>query len=158
MFLLYFKVFLTFIVSGVFWVVNAELFAAAAGVSGDERFNGWFLALTLGSSQTVCFVLVYYFGNTLMRWSKKIRCKVENFDMERFESCTAILLVLGSIFGLPPLVVLAVIAGSVRYSIQRYVAIVFVCRCIRFAILFFFAQSIIDFFGWDIQGAMSLPF
>lgn len=158
MFLLYLKVFLTFIVSGVFWVVNAELFAAAAGVSGDERFNGWLLALALGSAQTVCFVLVYYFGNTLMRWSTRLRCKVQNFDMERFENCTAITLVLGSIFGLPPLVVLAIIAGTVKYSIRRYILIVFSCRCLRFAILYFFAQTIIDFFGWDIQGAMTLPF
>lgn len=158
MFLLYLKVFFTFIVSGVFWVVNAELFAAAAGVSGDERFNGWLLALALGAAQTVCFTLVYYFGNTLMRLSKRIRCKVEDFDVERFERSTVVLLVLASITGLPPLVVLAIVAGSMKYNIRRYVLIVFSCRCLRFAILYFFAQNLIDFFGWEVKGALTLPF
>jgi membrane protein YqaA with SNARE-associated domain len=153
---LYLKIFLASTVSGVIWVVSAEGFATYAGVTGDPRFNGWLLALTLALGQTLGFIAVYFFGNSLLRLSTKLRTKVESFDKEKFENTTVISLFFGSIIGIPPLLVMAIISGTIRYDFRRFVLIIFSCRFCRFALLYYFAKTITTALGWEVPA--SLPF
>jgi membrane protein YqaA with SNARE-associated domain len=156
--LLYIKILLASIFSGVIWVISAEGFAMYAGVSGDLRFNGWLLALALSIGQSLGFIGVYFFGHSLLSLSKRLRDKVECFDVEKFENTTAISLLFGSVIGIPPLLVMAVISGTIRYRLGRFIVIVFTCRYLRFVLLYYFAKSLAATFGLEIPEHLALPF
>lgn len=152
----YLFVFLASTISGIFWVVNAEAFAIAAGVTHDPRFNGPGLSLLLGCGQTVGFAVCYLFGERLKAWSKRLRAAVEKIPEEKFRKAAVPSLIVCCISGLPPVAAVAIVSGGLRVGFVRFCVTVAASRSVRYMILYYFGHVIFSALGFEVPTA--LPF
>jgi len=141
-------------IGSIFWLVSCEAFAVAAGLTSDPRFHGLALAMTIAAGQCIGFAVLYYFGDVALRYSAKLRERVECFDRERFERTASVIVFLGAWFGFPPLVATAVVAGTVRLPFPRFLSIVFIGRIIRFASLYYGGAWIMGVLGVELPSGM----
>jgi membrane protein YqaA with SNARE-associated domain len=151
----YLTVLLVFTLSGLFPIISAEGFAAAAGLTGDPRFSCVPLSITLASSQLVSFSLLYFVGDGVVRWFPKIEGRLDALR-PRLEKATWPTIVISSIIGIPPLLAIGPLAGSLRVGLLRYLGVVFLARVGRFAVLYHFGDQIMMLFG--DRAPSSLPF
>lgn len=156
----YIKVYLIFLVSGVFWIVSAEGFALCAGAIQDERFIGVVLGMVLAATQLTGYLVTYHLGQFFLNWSQKLRDQVEKLDKDKLHTSGAVTLFLASVCGVPPLAALAVVAGTINYDKIKFMAIVFTGRSIRFSALFYFGTTIVKLLEpiMEIKIPEKLPF
>lgn len=153
---LYLTLFGVFSLSGIFWFVSAEGFSVAAGVTGDPRFDGCSLPLLLAASQCVGLTLVYAGGQGLLAWSTKLKARVDKLDMEKLEAAAVSTLFCAAVTGLPPLLAIAAVAGSVKLRVTTFLVVTFSGRFVRFALLYHFGSAIFGMLGLPLPE--SLPF
>jgi membrane protein YqaA with SNARE-associated domain len=133
------------LVSAIFPLINAEAYVGAlAAVDGGSHV--WAIALAAGSGQT-CGKVIYYLtgrGSREWRWTRrrkaspKWQARAERWELriQHRRWTAAAVLAVSAVVGLPPLAILSVIAGRMRFSLPIFVAVVFVGRTLRFAALF----------------------
>ena len=137
------SLFLLSIVSGVFWVANAE--TAAMYYSGKLGYNPFLVALVCATGQCSCYTILFLGGDALINKWKWLHSQIEKTKEkysekleERFSAFTA----LGAVFGLPPMTAMAAIAPSFDMSLKKFLTISFFLRFLRFAFLAAFGRQI----------------
>ncbi len=129
----YLATFLVFIPSPVIFIISSEAWAVVVGLSGQRP---WYLVgPILGMSQTVCFMLLYYFGGHVAARFTKLQVKLASLDKTRLQNQAPGWLLLGGIAGIPPMVALSMASPMVGVRPMLVFLTSFVGRSIRFSVL-----------------------
>lgn len=134
--------FFTCLVSALFPLVNAEAYLVAVSFATDSQ-RIWLLAFVAGAGQTAGKVLWYEAARRSLSWSwvaKKLDKPGTQELMtrwrERFDAkpwAWSSVLFVSATVGLPPLLILAVVAGQLQVSRIWFATTVLVGRTLRFA-------------------------
>jgi len=126
-------------ISGLVPVVNAELFLV--GVSAwvvESPAQLPFVALAAAVGQMTAKVLLYYMGMGLFelprgRWKEKIeRARAR---MERWKKRPYAVFAVSACVGLPPFLLVSIVAGALQISFRAFCAIGLAGRYTRFLVL-----------------------
>ncbi|GAB3449467.1 hypothetical protein GCM10027570_23970 [Streptomonospora sediminis] len=136
-------------------VLNVELYLVGMGTLGGGLLFA--MAVAAGIGQTVAKILYFYIGRgalnipwltrraeTPSRWAQRIerlRVKAEGRPV-----WTAGLVGFSSLTSIPPFMFVAVLAGTLRMRLAVFLAVTFVTRTVRFAVLVYapgFALSVL---------------
>jgi membrane protein YqaA with SNARE-associated domain len=140
----YLTTFLFAIASALVPILNIEAFIA--GLSAIDQVAGlWVLSFTAGLGQAVGKVFWYEVGRSSMNWAY-IRRKMESPGWQtRYDKVKALVderpwtglgvLFFSAVAGVPPLAVIAVLAGQLRLSRTWFYLLVVVGRTLRFAVV-----------------------
>lgn len=130
------------IVSALIPLVNAEAYLLAVGVATDPA-SLWLLAFVAALGQTVGKIIWYEVGRRALEWSvvqRKLSTprsqRLRTLWRDRLESkpwASAAVLFAAATVGLPPLFVMAVVAGQLEVNRVQFVVIVLLGRTLRFA-------------------------
>jgi len=131
--LFYLVSFLVFIPSPVVFVLSSEAWAVVVGLSGGRSW--YVLGPVLGASQTVGFVLLYYFGGHLAARFPKLEVRMSSFDTSRLRAQAPVWLSLAGVFGVPPLVLLSSASPLVGVRVWVLTVCSFLGRSVRFSVL-----------------------
>lgn len=123
-------------------LVNIEAYLATVGALVDS-YGIWTVSVVAAAGQTLGKILWYEVGRSSMHWAY-IRKKMESprwqqqYDRVRERTherpwVAVALLFFSATLGFPPLAVMAVLAGQLRFSRGWFVLTVFVGRVLRFA-------------------------
>lgn len=132
------------ILSALVPIVNAEAYVAGVGV----LFHGaaiWGVAATAAGGQMVGKVVYFLLGRRSLEWEwvrKKLEVPKRKEALDRWQQrigdrlwMAALVLFASALLGVPPFLVLAVIAGQLRVPLPLFVAVGFAGRLGRFAII-----------------------
>jgi membrane protein YqaA with SNARE-associated domain len=136
---IYIAMFVFAIVSGVFPLANSEAALIAFGVASDYEWPKLVvLAVIVALGQSVTHALVFQSARGLSNASTKQRPKLEARIAkaralgERWKKSELLLIALGSVFGFPPQVLVAILAGVIGIRFRTFVAIDVTGRIARF--------------------------
>jgi membrane protein YqaA with SNARE-associated domain len=129
-------------VSALVPLVNAEAYVGAIAVA-NPHVSTWWLAAIAAAGQACGKVVFYFIGAQSLNWawvrrktaSPKAQARLELWQRRTNDNpwATTGLIGVSSVFGLPPLAIVSVLAGQLRTSLGLFVAAVFVGRTVRFA-------------------------
>lgn len=130
------------LISALFPLVNAEAYLVALGIATDPA-GLWLLAFVAGLGQTVGKVIWYEVGRRSLSWSvtrrklgspkaQRLR-KVWHDRLDARPVVSGAVLFLAATIGLPPLFVMAVVAGQLELNRVGFTVIVLIGRTLRFA-------------------------
>ncbi|QBI55651.1 VTT domain-containing protein [Streptomonospora litoralis] len=130
--------------SALFPVLNVELYLVGMGALGGGVLFG--MAVAAGLGQTLAKLPYYYVGRgalnipwlkrraeTPSRWAERMerwRAKVEGRPL-----WTTGLVAVSSLTSIPPFMVVAVLAGTLRMPLVSFAVVTFLTRTVRFAVL-----------------------
>ena len=124
-------------VSGLVPLINTELFlvgiAAIAITSPAEILP---VALLAAIGQTSAHLVIYFAGLGVVELPRgKTRARIERARarVASWQRRPHAVLVLASVVGLPPLMLVSLVAGAMKISVRAYCAITLVGRTVRFA-------------------------
>ena len=124
------------VVGSFFWLVSPEVMSAVYGAEG--RWSPLTVGLVCATAQTCVYVFLYRGGQTLVqRWSwlnqmvERTRQRFARGLEERYLG----LVILGAIFGIPPILVMVTLASGFQIRMSRVLMLAFVGRTIRFGSL-----------------------
>lgn len=130
------------IVSALCPVVNLEVYVAGIGAIG-KNFGLWSVAIAAAIGQTLGKLAWYQAGSSSMKWpfiARKMESPKWSGTFERVRTqferrrWTGIVMVfLSSTIGLPPLAIMSVLCGQLRFGRVSFAAMVFLGRAARFA-------------------------
>jgi membrane protein YqaA with SNARE-associated domain len=142
--MLYLLTFLWSIPSPIVWVMNAEAWTIIQASKGADPL---LLATFATLGQTVCFVSLFYGGEWVLRRLPRLRAKLEKFDVEKYRSWSYLALGLASVAGVPPLVLMALLAKTLHYRFPVFLFFTVVGRFARFLVLAFAPDTFRAMFG-----------
>lgn len=131
--------------SPIIWVFNAEAWVVGHSVAGIEY--PWLVALVAALGQACTFATLYLGGEVILRRLPSLRARIERFDVERFRTWSFLALVVASVVGLPPLVLLALLAKTLHYRFPLFLAVALAGRVVRFMVLALAPDTFRSLFG-----------
>jgi membrane protein YqaA with SNARE-associated domain len=142
------------VASALFPLINIEAYIAGVGALVDT-FGIWPVSAVAGAGQAVGKILWYEVGRSSMSWPyirKKMASpgwrrqydKVKNRIDDR-PWVGVVLLFASALLGVPPLAVMAVFAGQLKFNPFVFYATVFVGRTLRFAAVLGGVSWVADF-------------
>jgi membrane protein YqaA with SNARE-associated domain len=131
--------------SPVIWLFNAEAWVVGWAVKGVDF--PFVLALCAAISQVVTFTGFFFFGEVILRRLPRVSARLQKLDAARYRGAGYTVLGLASLLGLPPLVLLALIARTLRYRFAIFLALCFAGRLGRFVILAYAPDTFRSLFG-----------
>lgn len=127
------------VVSGVFPLVNSELALATIAISGASIGQLVVLAAIVAVGQTLTHTTLYLSAKRLAALGEKRR-ETLHARIERARTAVArwgdrslLLLFASATLGLPPMMLVAVVAGALGIRLRTFVLIGFAGRVLRFA-------------------------
>ena len=144
---IYVAMFLFAILSGVFPLANSEAALIALGAASPY---GWpklvVLAVVVALGQSVTHAMVYQSGRGLSKAGAKRRPKLEARIAKarelgaRWQKSELLLITLGATIGIPPQVLVALLAGVIGIRFRTFVAIDVAGRIARFTTIVLIAH------------------
>jgi membrane protein YqaA with SNARE-associated domain len=130
------------VASALFPLINIEAYIATVGAL-VETYGIWPVAIVAGAGQAVGKILWYEVGRASMSW-KYIQKKMESPNWQRqYDKVKnriddrpwvgVVLLFASALLGFPPLAIMAVFAGQLKFNPFTFYITVFVGRTLRFA-------------------------
>jgi membrane protein YqaA with SNARE-associated domain len=128
-------------VSALFPLVNLEAYLGVrASVAGMSSL--WLLGMVAAFGQMLGKLAWYYLGASSLRWrwirrrmdTPRQRVRLEHWQERTRQRpvLTGVLLFVSAVTGIPPLAILAVVAGQLRMRLGLFVALGFTGRWLRF--------------------------
>jgi membrane protein YqaA with SNARE-associated domain len=143
----YLAIFLIAIVSGIFPLVNSEATLIALGARSSY---GWpklvILAIIVAIGQCITHASVYFSARGLAKAGSKKRPKLEarlakaHALAEKWKKSEVLLIALGATVGIPPQVLVAMVAGIVEIRFRVFCAIDITGRIGRFVFIVLMAH------------------
>jgi membrane protein YqaA with SNARE-associated domain len=130
------SLFLVCVAGGFVWLFNAE--AAAVAYGGMGRWHPALVGVTCAAGQVVSYTVLFFGGGWLLARWRQARERIERTRVRygaRLERSFLALTASGALVGLPPMTVLAAIAGGFRVRYPALIAIAFCLRFVRFTVL-----------------------
>ena len=121
------------IVGSFFWLVSPEVMSAVYGAEG--RWSPVVIGLVCSTAQCCVYIFLYRGGETLVQrwqWLNRMVARTRKRFARGLEERYLGLVVLGALFGIPPIVVLVALASGFQVRMPRLLAVAFVGRAIRF--------------------------
>ncbi len=123
-------------VGSIFWLVNTE---GTAIVYGSQRgWNPLVVGLCCAIGQLGMHTVLYFAGGSVLarwRWLREREERVRARYGERLEKRYLALSAVAALTGVPPVVVLSVLASGFGIPARHYLPLMFPLRVIRFTIL-----------------------
>jgi membrane protein YqaA with SNARE-associated domain len=145
---IYIAMFLFAILSGVFPLANSEAALIALGVGSSYEWPKLLvLAVVVALGQSVTHALVYQsgrgLGNVGAKRSPKLEARIAKARAlgVRWEKSELLLITLGATVGIPPQVLVALLAGVIGIRFRTFVAIDVCGRIVRFATIVLLAHQ-----------------
>ena len=132
-------------VGSVFWVMNAEM--AAVYYAGELGYSPALVGSICASGQTMMYILLYYGGGWLATRWRWLRRKVERVRQKygkKLETRYLYLSFLAGIFGVPPVLAMAVLAPGFGVRGPSFFGVLFAGRTIRFTLLAWMGKPLLD--------------
>ncbi len=136
---IYIAIFLFAILSGVFPLANSEAALIALGAASPYAWPKLIvLAVVVALGQSVTHALIYQSAKRLAKAGAKKRAKLEarieraRALGERWQKSELLLISLGATVGVPPQVLVALLAGVIGIRFRTFVAIDVAGRIVRF--------------------------
>lgn len=130
------------VASALIPVINIEAYIAAIGAVGDS-YGLWPVSLVAGAGQTLGKVCWYEAGRSSMRWppiQKRMSSPSWQRQYDKVKRRTdekpwvgVGLLFLSAVVGIPPLAIMAVLAGQLKFNRFWFFVTTFIGRALRFA-------------------------
>lgn len=130
------------VASALIPIINIEAYIAGIATLVDD-YGVWPVSLTAAAGQTLGKAVWYEVGNASMSWpyiQKKMAAPKWQRQYEKVKSRTderpwvgSALLFVSATVGFPPLAIMAVLAGQLRFHRLWFYATTFVGRTLRFA-------------------------
>ena len=130
------------------WVVNTETILLVQVREGQLPV---LLAACAALGQVGTFLILYALGEQALRRVPFFARQLNKWPQEkrdRLRSRTTPALVLGGLFGLPPVILMACLCSTVLYPRLKMSVVVFVTRYIRFLVVAFGGQQVLAWLGW----------
>ncbi len=140
----YLLTFLWCLPSPILWFFNAEAWVVGNAAAGRDPIA---LAIVATASQLVTFCVLFRGGDALLERLPRVRARIEKLDLPRYRKAGYALLGAGAILGVPPLVLLSLVARTLHYRFAWFFAIAVVGRLGRFAVLAFAPDTFRALFG-----------
>lgn len=126
-------------VSGVFPLVNSELALATIGISGASTGQLVVLAAIVAVGQTITHTTLYVSARSLATLGERRRATLHarieraRAAVTRWGDRSLLLLFASATLGLPPMMLVAVVAGALGIRLRTFVLIGLAGRALRFA-------------------------
>ncbi len=130
------------VASALFPLINIEAYIATVGALVDH-FGVWLVSIVAAAGQVVGKIFWYEVGRSSMKWSyiqKKMESPRWRQQYDKVKTRTdrrpwtgIVLLFLSATTGFPPLAIMAVLAGQLRFHRVWFYVTTFVGRTLRFA-------------------------
>lgn len=144
--------------SAVFPLVNAEAYMAATVALHPTTPAMWAIAGAASVGQTLGKIAFYKLGEHSLNWKwvqKKTETEKWKARMELWstrihgnKTSAAGLLLASSVLGVPPLAIIAVVAGQLKAPFALFVGTVFIGRWARFAAVVFGVGALSSLWPW----------
>lgn len=127
------------VVSGVFPLVNSELALATIAISGTSMGQLVVLAAIVAFGQTITHTTLYVSAKSLATLGEKRRATLHarieraRVAVARWGDRSLLLLFASATLGLPPMMLVAVVAGALGIRLRTFVLIGLAGRALRFA-------------------------
>jgi membrane protein YqaA with SNARE-associated domain len=123
-------------VGGLFWVANAEATAILYGA--QLGWNPLLVGIVSALSQCAMYTLLFWGGDWLIaKWTwlgRKVEKTRARFKA-RLDKSYLTMTATGALVGLPPMTVMALLAGGFNVRLRTLLAIAFGLRFVRFTVL-----------------------
>jgi len=132
-------------VGSVFWVLNTE--AAAVYYGGTLGYFPWVVGGVCATGQVLMHVVLYYCGSGLTKKWRWLRKKVERVRTkygDKLEKRYLYLSFMAGIFGVPPVLIMAIMAPGFGVRLRVLVPVLFLGRIIRFTLLAWVGQPLLE--------------
>jgi len=146
---MYVALFLFAMLSGIFPIANSEAALIALGVASSYSWPKLVvLAVIVALGQCVTHALLYLSARGLAKAGAKRRAKLEARIAkaralgERWKNSELLLITLGATIGIPPQVLVALLAGVIGIRFRTFVAIDVAGRIVRFTAIVVTARLI----------------
>ena len=134
-------------VSGLVPFVNVELYLVAISpVASREALIP--IAVLSAIGQMLAKTILFYAGRGVFKIRlRKIEKKIETVQQkfQEWKGKTDLLIFLSALVGFPPLYATSVVAGAMKLSYPKFLAVGVVGRCIRFAVIVSFPQLVLRY-------------
>lgn len=121
---------------GILWVFNVEAAAMLYGAAGT--WNPLLVGVICALGQSLAYTLLFFAGDRLLRrWSwgrRQVERTLARYG-ERLEHSFLALTAPAALVGLPPMTVMAALAGGFRVRFAPMIGIALTLRSIRFVVL-----------------------
>ncbi len=134
-------------VSGLVPIINAELFLIAVSPIA-ARHSLLPIALLAALGQMAAKTIIFYAGRGVIRINTaKIEGRIEAVQkkFKEWENKVDVLILLSAIIGLPPLYLVAFVAGALKLHFLRFLAAGITGRSIRFAVIVYSPQLVLKY-------------
>ena len=93
------------------------------------------LSLAAGAGSTIGFVVFYFVGAGSRNISQKLKEKVDAIDVDKFNKSGMVVMAISSLASIPPCTPLSIAAGTLRYSMMKFVVVLFLFRTLKYGII-----------------------
>jgi len=100
------------------------------------------LSVAAGAGSTGGFVVFYFVGAGSRNLSRRLREKVAAIDVDRFSRSGILVTASSCLASIPPCTPLSIAAGTLRYSLGRFTAVLLVFRSLKYWVIGCFYEQI----------------
>ena len=112
--------------------------------------DAWiFIAFIVAAGQTTGFGLLYFFGDVILGWMPKLKRKLDEFDLSRFQRSNFAITSLAGLLGLPPATLLSAAGPVFESRALVFLGVLFTARFIRFLVLAALPATFVEIFNPD---------
>jgi membrane protein YqaA with SNARE-associated domain len=122
-------------------IFNTEVSLLAMSHKVD---NQALLCAAAAFGSTGGFVVFYFVGAGSRNISRKWKERVDAIDLGKFHKSSLLVMAMSSLASIPPCTPLSIAAGTLRYSLTRFVPVFLVFRMIKYSIIALFYQQLHD--------------
>jgi membrane protein YqaA with SNARE-associated domain len=99
------------------------------------------------------FLVFYFVGAGSRNISRKWKERVDAIDLSKFQRSSLLVMAMSSLASIPPSTPLSIAAGTLRYSLARFVPVFLVFRMVKYSMIALFYQQLHDLL---LRGAAAL--
>lgn len=144
---IYVAMFAVAVISGVFPLVNSEVTLTALALLRPSWPEVLALAVITAAGQTITHATLFQSSRGLTKLGAKKRPRLEakiakaHAVIARWQKSELLLIVSAATIGLPPMVLVALVAGALEVRFRTFVALGFTGRIARFTLLVVIARA-----------------
>ena len=133
--------------SPILMMISSEAIAVLLALDGKSP---WLIASALAIGQSIGFSLLYYFGEQICNRWQALKNKLDQFDMEKFQSNIPYFIASASFFGLPPLNLSCIAASALKIRYSPLLVLIVSGRWLRYFIIASIPEWFQKYFNPDL--------
>lgn len=123
---------------------NIVVFGKSVNLAPYGTDFPWLLPFAAAAGSVFGSYVYYLMGSGAMKMSDKLKTKIESFNFEKTGKTREIVVLTSNIISVPPVSVVSVASGIIRFNVPRFFAMSFIGKVIRYYIVIIAGQFAID--------------